>query len=362
MSQVYAIGSNGSGQLGIGHKEDVSVPKPVIFDIHSPTSITQFQAGGNHSLILSEGTLYSSGDVASGARGITHPSASENAHFLPVYMASQDNANAKPIIAFCAATWESSVFVQNDTEGKGSQVYSFGIGNRGELGQGELLFRTAKPQRIKDFPPPGLEVIDLSASVSHTVAVLNNGQVYGWGNGRKGQLGVPEGIVYTPRKLEGLDFEVVKAVCGREFTYLVGDPKVGRHAVLGSDKWTVKSSAPSAIPGWKEIGAAWGSILVLLQDGKIISWGRNDHGQLAPPPLPLISQIAVGSEHALALTTAGDVLAWGWGEHGNCGPGTENGDVKGKWNVIASSKHLPAENSIYKISAGCATSWIFVSG
>jgi len=32
MATVYAIGSNGSGQLGIGHKEDVSVPKQVLFD------------------------------------------------------------------------------------------------------------------------------------------------------------------------------------------------------------------------------------------------------------------------------------------------------------------------------------------
>jgi protein ATS1 len=30
MVTVFALGSNGSGQLGIGHKEDVSVPKQVV--------------------------------------------------------------------------------------------------------------------------------------------------------------------------------------------------------------------------------------------------------------------------------------------------------------------------------------------
>jgi protein ATS1 len=194
------------------------------------------------------------------------------------------------------------------------------------------------------------------------VAVLSNGDVYGWGSGRKGQLGEPQEVIYTPRRITGLDFKVVKAVCGREFTYLAGDPSEGKHVILGSDKWDVRSSAPASIRGWKDIGAGWGSILILLEDGKILAWGRDDHGQLPPSDLPLLSSIAVGSEHGLGLTRDSDVLAWGWGEHGNCGPNTTQGDVKGKCNVIASSKYLPPGSKIYSIGAGCATSWMLVSG
>lgn len=361
MSTVYALGSNGSGQLGIGHKEDVSVPKGIIiFKGDHTIKVNQFKAGGNHTLLLSSGSLFTAGDKSSGACGLSGEGISDD-HFTQIRLFHQGVPyDTKPIV-FCAASWEASYIVQQDEHGVANQVYSFGTGIKGELGQGELLFRSAKAQMIKDFPPPGLGVADLAASVSHVVAVLSNGDVYGWGNGRKGQLGQPEGIVYAPRKIERIDFKVVHAVCGREFTCLVGDPESGRILVLGSDKSGVASSAPPEIPGWKDVGASWGSIFVLQQDSKLLSWGRDDHGQLVPPGLPPLTQIAVGSEHVLGLSTDGKVLAWGWGEHGNCGPSTANGDVKGKWNIIASSQYLPPGSKIFSIGAGCATSWICIS-
>jgi protein ATS1 len=359
MSAIYAIGSNGSGQLGIGHEEDVSVPKPALFDDISLGKVSQVKGGGNHTLLLSSGALYFSGEAASGACGVTSDSLHPISQFRKVNLALDDSSSP---IRLCAAAWESSIIVQEDENGKASKVYSFGTGNKGELGLGEFIFKSAKAQLIKGFPPADLEVVDLAASVSHVVAVLSNGDVYGWGSGRKGQLGGPENIVYSPRKIMGVNFKVVRAVCGRELTYLVGEPRDGQHVVLGSDKWSVRSSAPPAVPGWKGVGASWASIFVLRQDGKLMGWGRDDHGQLPAPGMPLLSQIAIGSEHALGLTVEQEVLAWGWGEHGNCGPNTTNGDVKGRWNVIASSKYLPPESKISSIGAGCATSWVCISG
>lgn len=354
MTTVYAIGSNGSGQLGIGHKEDVSVPKEVLFS-NNPEPISQVKAGGNHTLLLSSGTVYCSGDGTTGACGAGP--ATSDLRFNPLQLTS-NNSTVNTSFTFCAATWEASILVQKDENGRNRKVYTMGTGNKGELGQGELIFRSGKALLLKEFPPQGLEVVDLAASVSHVVVVLSNGEVYGWGSGRKGQLGQPEGIVHTPRKISGLDFKVVRAVCGREFTYLLGEPEIGKYAVIGSDKHGVISSAPKYIRAWRDVGASWGSILILKQDRTVLSWGRDDHGQLAPPGLPLLSQIAIGSEHGLGVTWKGEVLAWGWGEHGNCGPETTNGDVKGKWNVIASSKYLPKGAQISYIGAGCATSWI----
>ena len=358
MATVYAIGSNGSGQLGIGHKEDVSVPKQVIFSEEKIEPVTQIRAGGNHTLLLSSGVLYCSGDASSGACGLISDSECSESQFHKVRLSTEDFIS--PVV-FCAASWEASIIVQEDEDGRATKVSSFGIGNKGELGQGELLFRSSKAQVIKDFPPKGLNIVDLAASVSHVVAVLSNGDVYGWGSGRKGQLGQPEGVIYVPRRITGLDFKAVRAVCGREFTYILGEHENGKHAVLGSDKWSVKSAAPTTVQNWKDVGASWGSIFVLVKSGVLVSWGREDHGQLSPPGLPTLSQIAIGSEHAIGLTSDGNVLAWGWGEHGNCGPGTINGDVKGKWNMIASSQYLPPESKIFTIGAGCATSWVCIA-
>jgi protein ATS1 len=353
MSAIYAIGSNGSGQLGIGHKEDVSVPKPVLSNNTSLDKVDQIRGGGNHTLLVSSGALYCSGDPASGACGIKSASASTDSQLSEVSLGLTDSTKIRLI----AASWESSFVILEDESGRATKVYSFGTGNIGEF-----IFKSAKAQMIKDFPPADLEVVDISASVSHVVAVLSNGDIYGWGSGRKGQLGEPEGIIHAPRKITGVNFKVVRVACGREFTYLVGQSGSGEHTILGSDKWNVRSSAPAAVPGWKDIDASWGSIFVLQNDGKLLGWGRDDHGQLPLPGLPILSQIAVGSEHCLGLSVDQEVLAWGWGEHGNCGPKTTNGDVKGRWNVIASSKYLPPGSKIANIGAGCATSWVCVDG
>ena len=188
------------------------------------------------------------------------------------------------------------------------------------------------------------------------VAVLSNGEVYGWGLGRKGQLGEPAQIVWRPRKITGLRFPAVEAVCGRDFTFLVGDPAFGQMAVLGPngyDRWEIKYNAPTTLTGWTGIAAAWCSVYAYGTDGEIEAWGRDDRGQLPPQGLPEIEAMAAGSEHCLALTRTGQVLAWGWGEHGNCGARTDNrGDVKSTWNEIK----VPGRVS--NVFAGCATSFI----
>jgi protein ATS1 len=186
--------------------------------------------------------------------------------------------------------------------------------------------------------------------------LLSNGEAWGWGNGRKGQLGEPAlAAVYSPRRIEGVGFKAIKAVCGREFTCLVGPPETGDVVVLGSDKWGVRSRAPRSVVGWKEVGAGWGSLFVLKEDGALLSWGRDDHGQLAREDLGRVRHIAVGSEHALALAESGDTLVWGWGEHGNCGPIHGIDGEKGQRNRIASGEE---GTEITMIGAGCATSWI----
>lgn len=355
MASVYAIGSNGSGQLGIGHKEDVSVPKLSIFK-QTPQDIACIHAGGNHTLLLTNtGLLYCAGDYSAGACGLSK----ETALIFSEYNSSEDPMGK---IVFCAATWEASVLVRHDAAGRATNVYTLGTGQKGELGLGELIFRSVKAQLIPNFPPSGTAIVDLGASVGHIVAVLDNGEVYGWGNGRKGQLGLPAEIVYEPRKIDGLNFKVISAVCGREHTAFFGCPENGEYIVCGSDKASILSAGPELAKGWRSVGSSWGSVYILLHDGSVVSWGRNDHGQLAPENLPKLDQLAVGSEHAIGLTRDGDVLAWGWGEHGNCGPvkGSEV-DIKGKWNTIASSRYLPPNSKIVSIGAGCATSWICIS-
>ena len=346
---LYAFGSNKSGQLGIGNTLDQYTPQRCLLDPELPGSLTTIVAGGNHTLVLyDDGTVYSTGSPRDG-RVQSEFSMSSDLIFQKSYMSALGNR-----VKLCSAFWDGSVFVNEDDE-----VFTAGFGSKGEQGTGGKSASLAL-QRPLD-PTPATQrskVVHVACGVDHVVVVLEDGVVYGWGNGRKGQLSHPDEIVWTPRRFTDVGFKVVRAVCGREFTYLVGDPSSGQHKILGSNKWEVQSQAPSSVPDWKDIGASWGSIFVLEESGKITSWGRNDHGQLTPHGVPQIEMIAVGSEHVVALTKAGEVISWGWGEHGNCGSITdENGDVKGKWNEIF--KH-GVDTRAVGIGAGCATSFFWV--
>lgn len=348
---LYAFGSNSYGQLGINGRDDMSSPQPCILSTADlfPYRPCQIAAGGNHTLILTEsGHLYCAGLNTDGRAGSTCSKATiEKTGFHEV-----DLGFSGAGIKLCSASWESSVFVTLQDE-----VYTSGLGPYGELGNG--CTRSLEPQKLLNFPPPGTGIVDLSSGINHVVVILSNGEVYGWGNGRKGQLGKPAGFVKVPRKVESIGFKVVHAVCGREFTYLASDSQAGNHALLGADKWNIKSSAPTDIVGWKDIWASWGSILVLKRSGKVESWGRNDRGQLAPKNLPAIDQLAVGSEHVVALTISGQVVTWGWGEHGNCGQNVDPvGDVKNRWNEIVIDSKL-SDAKVEGVAAGCATSFVW---
>ena len=350
--QLYAFGSNGSGQLGIGNTNDVSTPQLCLFQGHTelPGRPLKIVAGGNHTLLLLDnGTVYYAGALRDGQlnSGAVLPTAST---FRKAYISEPGDK-----VMTCSAFWEGSVFVTAE-----NQVFTAGIGSKGECGIGGL---SSPPglQMLEDFPPnysqERSKIVDVASGVDHTVVVLADGDVWGWGNGRKGQLAQPAEFVWVPRRLRDLEFPIIRAVCGREFTLLIGDG--GRCTILGSNKHAIKSQAPAAIPEWADISASWGSLFVLRSSGSIKSWGRNDHGQLTPPGLPDIQQIAAGSEHVVALTKEHMVISWGWGEHGNCGSNTDgNGDVKGKWNKILLDQAEIHQN-VLGIGAGCASSFFW---
>ena len=343
--------------MGIGNTDDQNQPQRCIFQddekqpLGTPITIT---AGGNHTLVLFDsGRLFSAGFDSSLAGSKSSP-ANFNTFFTELVVPSRSRK-----IKLCSATWEASIIVTREDE-----VYAIGSGPQGELGIDTDYVHTL--QKLPNFPPSSASIVDISSGIRHTVVVLSNGEVYGWGNARKGKLGYAnDGIIRTPQKMSGLAFGVSKATCGREFTYIVGDPSKTEHQVVGSDQWNVKSSAPSApwprSTGLKGLGSSWCGIYTLDSSGKISSWGRNDRGQLAPQDLPEIKQIAVGSEHTLALTENGEVLAWGWGEHGNCGPKTDqHGNVRDRWQQILPKSPF-SENKVLTIGAGCATSYIWTS-
>ncbi|KAI9850787.1 MAG: hypothetical protein M1824_003097 [Vezdaea acicularis] len=357
-SRLYSFGSNGAGQLGNGSCVDVSIPTPSQFSSTISEEPVQIAAGGSHTLVLlSDGSVWAVGGSVNDGHGLDDNHLVGTMTFSQLAPDGLSSGLKSQKYKAIAATWEGSFLVAED-----DRILSRGVGLKGELGLGDGVRSAQSFHEVPSFPPEGHSIVDIAGCISHVVVVLSNGDVYGWGSGRKGQLGLPSGILQSPRRFEGINFQVKRAVCGREFTFLIGDQNCGEYSILGSDKWGVQSGGPANICDWKSVGASWGSVFVLFSSGKLLSWGRDDHGQLTPPKLPLLRSIAVGSEHVVALTLNPSLIAWGWGEHGNCGNETEEGDVKGRWNSFTIPRTDPSLDPIpTRIGAGCATSWVWMS-
>lgn len=344
--QLYVFGSNGEGQLGIPAAEIVNVPTKAS-DTTSLEGIVSIRGGDNHTLFLyRNGSVYGVGDNRKGQLGSVGKEPQ-----VPVFKKAYDD------ISFIAASCESSAHITG-SESAQSAVYTEGTGQWGELGRGEEVSQGGLSSI--NLPLPG-KVIDFAAGVWHYAAILEDGSVYGWGKARLGQLGNNlTGKVTTPTEIDDIPFKASKVVCGKDFTYLVGDPSSGEHMLLGKDKFNIISNKPEHIKGWKDIGATWHAIFFLFNDGTLTAWGKENMWKLLPPNLPLLDKIAVGSDHVLAITTDGKLISWGWGKHGNCGDlrnikrEIKNDMVSGFWNDI----DVPGE--VETIGAGFCTSFVVV--
>lgn len=399
---IFAFGSNGSGQLGIGHLEDVSVPTRCLFPRVDDNGQGQGQgqnqdqglgqvvrivAGGNHTLILFDsGAVYAAGSNENGRCGQFGSGSKKNDQASRRSESGEElsssllsftrvvlHSEGRVIDRFRAvsATWEATFLVpahdDHDSEKDAEdEIFVLGAGTKGELGLGPNQKETSGgPAKMPDFPPRGTRIAAMASGMGHTVVVLSNGDVYGWGAARKGQLGRAAShkkTLWSPEKIgdgEEISFPATGAACGREFTIITGDRERGDFVILGSDRWNILSGAPQSIRGGS-VSASWHGIYVHGSDLSIKAWGRNDRGQLPPPNFPKAAQIAAGSEHVVALLPDQTVAAFGWGEHGNCGPETDSqGNVNGRWNQIPLA--VAEDARIVGVGAGCATSWIITS-
>jgi protein ATS1 len=347
---LYVFGSNGEGQLGIPAAEIVD--NPTLASTNIPLHCLRSILGGdNHTLLWTDrGDVYGIGDNRK-AQLVPGPEKVSRLDALKKLNSG---------VSLVAATCESSAYITHEFPAQ-SKVHIQGSGQWGELGNEEGTGNVTVVDGEPSSSPRSISgtIVDFAAGVWHYVAVLEDGTVYGWGKARLGQLGAKlSGKVTIPTRMENISFKPKRVVCGKDFTYLVGDPSTGEHVVLGKNKFNILSSMPQDITGWKDIGATWHAIFVLFEDGKLIAWGRNALWKLIPAGLPLIDKIAVGSEHVLAVTREGKLISWGWGKHGNCGnlkslgEKVKNDMVSGFWNEIE------LRGKVVFIGAGFCTSFV----
>ncbi|KAJ4382470.1 alpha tubulin suppressor [Didymella sp. IMI 355093] len=349
---LYVFGSNGEGQLGEGIPVADIVSKPTKLPrLPFFQNIKDIKCGDNHTLVqFANNSIFGVGQNSVGQM----LSDCEGAPRLTRFEELHGNAS------FCAAACESSAIISCVVDAP-SAVLTKGRGQWGELGRGDECDMSKSKYSDSHYLSPSLPglTVDFAAGVWHYVAVQDDGSVYGWGKARLGQLGEHlSDKVKVPTKIEDLSFKPLRVVCGKDFTYLVGDAATGEHKILGKDKFNVISAMPPHVKGYKNIGATWHAVFVLFDDGRLTAWGKENQWKLLPPDLPLIENIAVGTDHILALTKEGNLISWGWAKHGNCGDLSnlrheiKNDMLSGFWNEI----DIPGK--ITKIAAGYCTSFV----
>ncbi|XP_026909921.1 X-linked retinitis pigmentosa GTPase regulator isoform X4 [Acinonyx jubatus] len=222
--KVYAAGGNNEGQLGLGDTEDRNTFHLISF-FTSQHKIKQLSAGSNTSAALTEdGELFMWGDNSEGQIGLKD---------VTNVCVPQQVTVGKPI-SWISCGYYHSAFVT--TEG---ELYTFGEPESGKLGlPNQLLCNHRMPQPVPGIPE---KVVQVACGGGHTV-VLTEKAVYTFGLGQFGQLGLGTFLFETsvPKVIEHIKDQKISYIsCGENHTALITDIGLmytfgdGRYGKLG---------------------------------------------------------------------------------------------------------------------------------
>ncbi len=212
---AFACGYGGSGRLGLGAASlrEQRVPQalePVALDILRATPLRAVAAGTHHTLLLSRtGEVLSCGEGGLGQLG--HGDDADE--WAPRRVATLVGTRCCAI----AAGRQHSLALS-----EGGVVWSWGDGDEGRLGHGDMETRWA-PSPIGGALT-GRRVCELASVKDHALALTVDGLVYSWGLGLCGQLGHgnEEQSELAPRQVEGLvGTRVVAVAAGTHHCFAV---------------------------------------------------------------------------------------------------------------------------------------------
>jgi len=263
-------------------------------------------------------------------------------------------------------------------------LYTWGGTNfSGQLGHGDTV-RKQEPTRVERLS----NVVAVSMSSSHSLALTANGAVYAWGSNSNGELGLGNSGSGTqrhePTRIPGISNVIAIATStspnnGRSIAvtsdgYLYMWGSLVRH--LGSTgrvspHTRTAVTTPTRVPGITDVvafGGGSGVYAIITSNGNLYTWGSNSSGNLglgytgnyhrmfntealaSPRRVQGISNvvaISIGNGHSLALTAEGNLYSWGSNSHGQLGFGDTGHNVFRRY-----PQRIPSISNVMAISAG----------
>ncbi|KAM9801556.1 serine/threonine-protein kinase Nek8 [Neosynchiropus ocellatus] len=233
-------------------------------------------------------------------------------------------------------------------------IMTFGSGSNGCLGHGNYNDVT-QPKIVEALL--GYELVQVSCGASHVLAVTNEREVFAWGRGDNGRLGLgTQDTHHSPQQVcLPAEFGAHKAVCGVDCSMVISTQHSimacgsNRFNKLGLDKitageepspssqveeahsFTPLQSAPINTEKIVCIDIGTAHSVAVTETGQCFTFGSNQHGQMGcssrrsgrvpylVQDLQGITMAACGDAFTLAIGSDGEVFTWGKGARGRLG-------------------------------------------
>ncbi|XP_069745776.1 RCC1 and BTB domain-containing protein 2-like isoform X1 [Narcine bancroftii] len=306
--EVFTLGTNCSGCLGTGDIQSTIEPRKI--EILCGKRITHLSYGSGPHVVLttSDGDVYAWGN--NGYSQLGNGTATQG--LAPCQVST--NLQHKKVIEVACGSHHSMTLTSD------GEVYAWGYNNCGQVGSGSTSNQPT-PRRVSSCLQDKF-IITIACGQSSSMAVLDNGVVYGWGYNGNGQLGLgSNGNQPTPCRLAALQgIHVCQIVCG------------------------------------------YAHALALTDEGLLYSWGSNAYGQLGSgvksnQSCPI--QIMVDRERVVeiaachpthtsaAKTQCGQVYMWG--------------QCRGQSVILPHLTHFTRTDDVFACFATPAVTWRLLS-
>uniref|UniRef100_A0A7N8X9I1 Regulator of chromosome condensation (RCC1) and BTB (POZ) domain containing protein 2 n=1 Tax=Mastacembelus armatus TaxID=205130 RepID=A0A7N8X9I1_9TELE len=287
--EVFALGTNCSGCLGLGDLQSTIEPRRI--DVLCGKKIVSLSYGtGPHVVIATaDGEVF-----AWGHNGYSQLGNGTTNHGLTPALVSTNLLTKRVTEVACGS--HHTIALTTDGE-----VYAWGYNNSGQVGSGSTANQPT-PRRVSSCLQNKV-VVNIACGQLCSMAVLDNGEVYGWGYNCNGQLGLGNnGNQQTPCRIAALQgVNIVQVSCGYAHTLALTDEGfvyawgANSYGQLGTGN---KSNQSVFVTRMVEVAACHTShtSAAKTQSGQVFMWGQC-RGQ------------AVASPHLTHFSSTDDVFA-----------------------------------------------------
>lgn len=295
-NRLFVFGYSQYGQLGLGDRNDMCdatqvyliAPDGIDYNTHPLTSCKATDHHQSSSKSLTAASPNSGNHPPFDDKKDKFKHHKKQSH--KNHSAFSANATTLPVAQVACGRYHTIARTENGL------VFTWGGGKNGRLGHGDEKIR-AQPTWVQHLKHE--RALSVTAGYHNNLVLTEKGQVWSWGWGAHGQLGLGDMKDRdTPTVIEELSHErILMLSCGDRHSFAV------------------------------------------TADGKVYGWGSNEFGQLGCGKKhdtilrPCIIEglqglkiiyISSGDRHSAAITNTGAVYTWGCGTDGQCGHGMFN--------------------------------------